>query len=154
MKKNERLEAWLTHWESGSHSNFPKEYTAYFYCFNQGDYYEAHDVLEHLWLRCEDNNRSFYQALIQFAGAFVHLQKHAQFPEHPTHGKRLPPAMRLFALANARLAPYPAIHLALDLIQIRSLCSLWSERAQSAASSLSGNSSPLAAFGSPKIALL
>lgn len=77
MKKNASIQAKLSAWESSTDSLLPKEYRAYFDCFNQGLYYEAHDVLEHLWLVCQDANRSFFQGLIQIAGAFVHFQKQA-----------------------------------------------------------------------------
>jgi len=154
MKKNERLETWLTEWDIETNSILPREYRAYFHCFNAGDFYEAHDVLEHLWLQCEDENRSFYQALIQFAGAFVHLQKHALYPEHPTHSRRLSPGARLFALADARLATYPTLHLKLDLLEVRALCALWSRRALGQATEAQQTRvSPLSAFDFPQLVL-
>lgn len=90
-------------------------YLAYFGCFNAGDYYEAHDVLEHLWLRGRDGNYGFYKGLIQLAGAFVHLKKQRARPDHPTDGRRLHPAVRLFRLAEKNLAAYRPHHLGLDL---------------------------------------
>jgi hypothetical protein len=154
MKKNERLETWLDEWDVEKNSLLPREYRAYFHCFNAGDFYDAHDVLEHLWLRCEDENRSFYQALIQFAGAFVHLQKHALFPDHPTHSRRLSPGARLFALADARFADYPKLHLQLNLLEVRALCALWSERAlQPETDPELARESPLIAFAPPQLKL-
>ena len=51
-------------------------YQNFFVCFNSGRYYESHDVLEELWLKVKAGpNGNFYKALIQIAGAFVHLQK-------------------------------------------------------------------------------
>ena len=51
-------------------------YLGYFVCFNRGLFYEAHEVLEELWLADRHGpNGSFYKGLIQLAGAFVHLQK-------------------------------------------------------------------------------
>ncbi|NBV85370.1 MAG: DUF309 domain-containing protein [Verrucomicrobia bacterium] len=155
MKKKERLQNWLSAWNSEHHCEFPKEYLAYFLCFNAGDFYEAHDVLEHLWLQCSDANRSFYQALIQFAGGFVHLQKHSQFPKHPTHKRRLSPARRLFALAAKRLAAYPEIHLGLEVSRVLEHCTLWSARALAAEIASSPPSeSPLSAFPPPNLTLL
>ena len=47
-------------------------YLAYFECFNRQLYYEAHDVLEALWLVDKHTpNGAFYKGLIQLAGAFV-----------------------------------------------------------------------------------
>jgi predicted metal-dependent hydrolase len=146
MKKNERMEAWLEVWDTDAHSPLPAEYRAFFACFNRGEYYEAHDALEHLWLRCHDSNRSFYQALIQFAGAFVHLQKHCLFPGHPTHSRRLAPARRLFALAAERLGAYPKRHLALNLGGVLALGAHWS--------ALAGQGpSPLAVHPPPRLCL-
>jgi predicted metal-dependent hydrolase len=51
-------------------------YLAYFECFNRGLFFEAHDVLEELWLEQKGgSNYAFHKGLIQLAGAFVHLQK-------------------------------------------------------------------------------
>lgn len=154
MKKNALLEVWLEKWETnqmtklpaGTRNSLPREYRAYFFCFNHAQYYEAHDVLEHLWLLCHDSNRSFYQALIQFAGAFVHFQKQALFPEHPTHSRRLAPGRRLLALAASRLKEYPLKHERLDLGHLLELCQLWQERSSS-------HERPLSAFPPPILAL-
>lgn len=151
MKKNERMEAWLAEWDTDSRSSLPSEYRAFFACFNKGEYYEAHDVLEHLWLQCHDSNRGFYQALIQFAGAFVHLQKHCLFPGHPTHSRRLAPARRLFALAAARLSVYPRRHLALDLGDLLAMGAHWSALATEKASPLSVHPAPTLALKTDEI---
>jgi predicted metal-dependent hydrolase len=138
MKKNNLLEAWLDSWEAADTpapsgpaqtQRFPREYRAFFHCFNTTRFYEAHDVLEHLWLRCTGADRSFYQALIQLAGAFVHFQKQAQFPAHPTHARRGAPGGRLLGLAKNRLAAFPDWHLGVDVAALRLLCTLWEARA-------------------------
>jgi hypothetical protein len=90
-------------------------YRAYFQCWNEQRYYEAHDVLEQLWLNTNTNDNDFFKGLIQAAGAFVHLQKKFEHPSHPTHGRRLKPAVRLFELAEKNLAPYSPKHHALDV---------------------------------------
>src|SRR5216117_3678649 len=80
-------------------------YLGYFACFNRGLFYEAHDVLEELWLADRKGpNGAFYKGLIQLAGAFVHLQK-----------GRLRPAAALFKLAHANLQRYPDGHERLDV---------------------------------------
>ena len=83
-------------------------YAAYFHHFNQEDYYEAHDVLESLWLEegRQARGASFYQGLIQLAGAFVHMRKHFEHPGHRVHQQRLAPAYRLLGLAEKNLAGY------------------------------------------------
>jgi predicted metal-dependent hydrolase len=92
--------------------DFNRHYVGYFRCFNEQLYYEAHDVLEEVWLPIRGQEQAkFYQGLIQLAGGFVHLQK-----------DRLGPAARLFALALANFEGYPDRHAGIDLIVIRKLC--------------------------------
>ena len=91
-------------------------YLGYFDCFNRGLYYEAHDVLEELWLAQgkDGANYAFYKGLIQFAGAFVHLQKN-----------RLRPAAALFKLARANLQKYATPHERLDLAAVLTVIERW-----------------------------
>jgi len=92
-------------------------YAGWFACFNRGEYYEAHDVLEALWLgqrRGPDDH--FYKGLIQLAGAFVHLQKN-----------RPGPADALFRLAENNLREYPARHHELDVSGVLRLIAAWRE---------------------------
>ncbi|MBM3833151.1 MAG: DUF309 domain-containing protein [Verrucomicrobia bacterium] len=89
---------------------FDPHYLGYFVCFNQQLYFEAHEVLEELWLldrRGPDGN--FYKGLIQLAGAFVLLQK-----------GRPEPAARLFKLARTNLESYLPIHHRLDVTKVLS----------------------------------
>jgi predicted metal-dependent hydrolase len=123
MNKRERISDFVRSLESGSTEGASQNYyTAFFQLWNAQKYYEAHDVLEQLWL-VEKNVElaRFYQALIQAAGAFVHLQKNFQQPSHPKHGGRLRPATRLFALALRNLEDLPDEFRALDLPVLRKL---------------------------------
>ena len=90
-------------------------YRAFFQCWNEQRYYEAHDVLEQVWLATETADDDFFKGLIQGAGAFVHLQKNFEHPSHPKHGRRLRPAVRLFQLAEKHLAPFAPVHHAFDV---------------------------------------
>ena len=90
-------------------------YRAYFQCWNDRHYYEAHDVLEQVWLNTNSDDNNFFKGLIQAAGAFVHLQKNYEHPAHPKHSRRLRPAVRLFELARKNLEPYAPLHHALDV---------------------------------------
>ena len=101
-------------------------YRAFFRCWNEQRYYEAHDVLEQLWLNTESPDADFFKGLIQAAGAFVHLQKRFEHPSHAKHGRRLPPAVRLFRLAQKNLANFAPWHHALD---VAALCKLLSRYA-------------------------
>jgi hypothetical protein len=96
-------------------------YRAFFQCWNEQRYYEAHDVLEQLWLKTDSGDADFFKGLIQAAGAFVHLQKRFEHPVHAKHSKRLPPAVRLFQLAEKNLSRFPPRHHELDVV---ALCQL------------------------------
>ena len=84
-------------------------YVGFFRCWNEQRYYEAHDVLEHLWLQTESEDANYFKGLIQAAGGFVHLQKQFARPTHPKDSRRLFPAVRLFRLAEKNLAPFAPV---------------------------------------------
>ena len=90
-------------------------YRAYFQCWNEQRYYEAHDVLEQVWLNRDSEDDLFFKGLIQAAGAFVHLKLNFEQPTHSKHGRRLKPAVRLFALAEKNLAMFAPKHHGLDV---------------------------------------
>ena len=119
MNKHARMTAFVATLDTDPVVALDPCYQGYFRCFNEGRYYEAHDVLEHLWLRGGrgDPNHAFFKGLIQVAGAFVHLRKQHEQPTHAKHGRRLRPAVRLFALAG-----YGSSHMGLDLHAVRALC--------------------------------
>jgi len=125
-KKSAKIQALI----SGlTHPVYDPHYLGFFACFNQQDYYEAHDVLEELWLAEGKSgpNYHFYKGLIQTAGAFVHLQKYHQASWHHVHGKRLEPGYRLFLLALANLGRYPSPYLGLRLEPILLLNSQYAD---------------------------
>jgi hypothetical protein len=119
-------------------------YTAYFLCFNRGEYYEAHDVLEHLWLEQPrgGTDHRFYQGLIQAAGAFVHMQHHHAAPAHPVHGRRLGPAARLLARAVDNTSHVGAGHHGLDLAFFHGLCRRHAQFLRSGANPWTPESAP------------
>ena len=121
MKKGERIQAYVE--SLSTQSEHDPCYTGYFICFNEQKYYEAHDVLEHLWLKAHGTASQFFKGLIQLAGAFVHLQKQHRRPEHSTDGRRLRPACRLFKLAHSNLQPFSPTYLDLDVCSVLELCS-------------------------------
>lgn len=90
-------------------------YLGFFDCFNHQLFYEAHDVLEELWLADRHGpNGDFFKGLIQLAGAFVHLQK-----------ERRRPAAAVFKLARTNLLKYPATHEQLDMVAVLKLVKDW-----------------------------
>jgi predicted metal-dependent hydrolase len=114
-------------------------YLGYFECFNSGYFFEAHDVLEELWLAQGKTgpNYAFYKGLIQFAGAFVHLQK-----------DRLSPAAALFKLTRANLLQYPSPHERLDLAALLGLIGEWLNRLEGA------STNPFPAHSAPRLKLI
>jgi uncharacterized protein len=127
MNKRERISQWVAEWigdeVSPNHTDLAKHpfYLAFFRCWNEQRYYEAHDVLEQLWLKTDRGDANFFKGLIQAAGAFVHLQKRFEHPSHAKHSRRLPPAVRLFRLAEKNLASFAPWHHRLD---VTALCHL------------------------------
>jgi predicted metal-dependent hydrolase len=114
-------------------------YAGYFHCFNRQLFYEAHDVLEHIWLPDKHGaNGAFYKGLIQLAGAFVHLQKN-----------RLRPAAALFKLARTNLEKYPGQHDGLDIKMVLTLIEKWLAELESK----NFETNPLTARNAPKLEL-
>jgi predicted metal-dependent hydrolase len=113
-------------------------YLGYFDCFNRRLFYEAHEVLEDLWLKDRRGaNGDFYKGLIQLAGAFVHLQK-----------GRLRPAAALFNLAQANLQKYPSPHEHLDVHLVLRLIAGWLRQLETGGF----NVNPLSAASLPHVA--
>jgi uncharacterized protein len=52
-----------------------KRLTEFIRLFNDQHFFEAHEVLEELWLECSGEQRRFYQGLIQCAVALAHAQR-------------------------------------------------------------------------------
>src|SRR5262249_55564645 len=96
-------------------------YRAFFQCWNEQRYYEAHDVLEQLWLKTKSPDADYFKGLIQAAGAFVHLQKRFEHPAHPKYSRRLSPAVRLLRLAESNLSRFGSRHHRVD---VSALCQL------------------------------
>jgi N-acetylglutamate synthase-like GNAT family acetyltransferase/predicted metal-dependent hydrolase len=113
-------------------------YLGYFGCFNEGLYYEAHDVLEEMWLPARGQHADhFYKGLIQLAGAFVHLQKN-----------RLGPSNALFELARANLEKYPGYYESLNVAHVLNLIANWQRRLRKRP-----NENPLQTHKPPRLAL-
>src|SRR5436190_16666994 len=115
-------------------------YRAFFRCWNEQRYYEAHDVLEQLWLKTKSRDANYFKGLIQAAGAFVHLQKQFEHPSHAKHGRRLPPAVRLFRLAEKNLSTFMPRHHAMAVTACCQLLRRYGD--QSVASEYPSNPSP------------
>ena len=104
-KKDHKVAALMEGIEAGEHD---PHLVGYLRCFNSQKFYEAHDVLEALWLKDRTGpDGDFFKGMIQFAGAFVHLQK-----------RRNRPAKVLFLRCTTYLSKYPSKFYALDVAGI------------------------------------
>ena len=111
-KKDHKVAVLMEGIETGEHD---PHLVGYLRCFNAQQFYEAHDVLETLWLKERTGpDGDFFKGLIQFAGSFVHLQK-----------RRLRPARVLFLRSTTYLYNYPSPHYALDVEGITRLAKRW-----------------------------
>src|SRR5687767_1540788 len=134
-KKSARIAAMIDSFRGQSRD---PHYLGYFACFNEGLYYEAHDVLEEMWLPNRGQPADhFYKGLIQLAGAFVHLQKN-----------RLGPANALFNLARANLEKFPAYYEGLNVWHVLNLIANWQRRLQDRP-----NENPLHTRNAPRLNL-
>lgn len=120
MSKSTRLEALVK--QLSGHVDTEACYQAYFLCFNDIKYYEAHDVLEYAWLKFPEKGGVFFKGLIQLAGAFVHLQKQYFRPHHYKFGSRLRPAQRLLWRASKNLQSYLPRYMRLDVATVLQVC--------------------------------
>lgn len=76
--------------------DWPEGYREFFRLFNERDFFEAHEVLEDVWVMEVPPLRDYYKGLIQSAVALCHW-------ERGNHA----PARRLWLLASNYLEPYP-----------------------------------------------
>jgi uncharacterized protein len=93
-----------------SELHYDPRYLLYFEHFNRQEYFEAHEVLEGLWLATAGQRRDFYKGLIQTAAVFL------KFKENKSE-----PATRLAARALALLEPYEPQFEGLDVRTVTQL---------------------------------
>jgi len=130
-KKDHKVAKLMEGIEAGEHD---LHLVGYLRCFNTQQFYEAHDVLEALWLKDRNGpDGDFFKGLIQFAGSFVHLQK-----------RRIRPAKVLFLRSTTYLCKYPSPHYALDVEGLIRIAKRWAEATESGIDLL-------AEWGSPQI---
>ncbi|MDX2033331.1 MAG: DUF309 domain-containing protein [Blastocatellia bacterium] len=83
--------------------NAAAEYSEGIALFNEGRYFECHEVWETIWLRAEGAEREFLHAMIQIAAALHHRER-----------GNAKGAASVHARAQARLAALPATMMGLD----------------------------------------
>jgi predicted metal-dependent hydrolase len=72
--------------------------------FNRGEFFDAHEVWEDLWMECPAAERRFIQALIQAAVAIHHFER----------GNHVG-AARLFKSGRAYMQPFRPVYRGLDV---------------------------------------
>ena len=82
--------------------------------FNQGEFFEAHEVLEDVWRQALAADKPFLQGLIQISVAFVHHSR-----------GNVQGARSLLARGCRNLSAYPAFHQGIHLQTLISSAEKW-----------------------------
>jgi predicted metal-dependent hydrolase len=83
-------------------------------CYQNREFFDAHEHWEGVWLRCHEPEKTFLQALIQIAAAFHHLER----------GNCVGTAS-LLRRAVARLDTYPAVYEGVAVEALRAAIREW-----------------------------
>jgi uncharacterized protein len=83
-------------------------------CYESGEFFLAHEHWEAIWLKCEEPEKTFLQALIQITAAFHHLQR----------GNFIGAASLLRA-ALGRLDAFPAAFGGIEVEDLRASVRAW-----------------------------
>jgi uncharacterized protein len=90
--------------EDAKHKTLNTKYEAGADLFNRGEYFDAHEVWEELWMDCPAAERRFVQALIQAAVAVYHFRR-------DNHAG----AARLFRSGKKYMEPYRPVYRGLNV---------------------------------------
>lgn len=63
----------------GEDGGIPERFEEGIKKFNEGKFYECHDILEDVWFEIRGSSRRFYQGLIHLAVGFYHLTHRKNF---------------------------------------------------------------------------
>ncbi len=83
-------------------------------CYESGRFFDAHEHWESVWLKCEEPEKTFLQALIQITAAFHHLQR-----------KNVRGAASLLRGALRRLDGFPAAYGGIEVEAVRESVRAW-----------------------------
>ncbi|MGN7471705.1 DUF309 domain-containing protein [Brevibacillus sp. SAFN-007a] len=84
---------------------YPAQYLQFIEKFNEGEYYECHDLLEDIWM--EDKSDKFLQGMLQLSVGLYHLE----------YGN-LKGARWMFGNARKYLSRYGPVHGGLDVGEV------------------------------------
>ena len=99
-------------------------------CYESGEYFDAHEHWESVWLKCDEPEKTFLQALIQITAAFHHFQQ-----------KNFKGTASLLRGALRRLDSFPAAYGGIEVEAVRASVREWL-RALDEASDSTGLSIP------------
>jgi predicted metal-dependent hydrolase len=85
-------------------------------CYRAGEFFEAHEHWEAVWLRSTEPDKTFLQSLIQVSAAFHHLRR------RNLHG-----TASLLRRSLAKLDRYPDLYAGIDVARLRGEMSAWIE---------------------------
>jgi predicted metal-dependent hydrolase len=85
-------------------------------CYRNEEFFLAHEHWEEIWLKCEEPDKTFLQALIQTTAAFHHLQR-----------KNYAGATSLLRAALRRLDPFPPDYGGIEVESLRKSIRIWLE---------------------------
>lgn len=88
--------------------DLPEEFLRGVELFNNGEFFECHEVLEEIWMKANGDEREFLHALIQAAAALHHIQR-----------GNLKGAQSVGQRAIGKLAKLPPLMMRLDTTQFR-----------------------------------
>ncbi|MGA2909684.1 MAG: DUF309 domain-containing protein [Terracidiphilus sp.] len=83
-------------------------------CYRTGEFFLAHEHWESVWLKCDEPEKTFLQALIQITAAFHHLQR-----------ENLRGAASLLRRALRRLESFPAAYAGTEVEVVRESVREW-----------------------------
>ncbi|MGO8932086.1 MAG: DUF309 domain-containing protein [Terracidiphilus sp.] len=83
-------------------------------CYKDGEFFLAHEHWEGVWLKCEEPEKTFLQALIQITAAFHHLQR-----------KNIKGAASLLRASLRRLDSFPAAYGGIEVEAVRENVREW-----------------------------
>lgn len=85
-------------------------------CFHSGEFFEAHEHWESVWLAAQEPEKTFLQGLIQVAAAFHHFQR-----------GNCPGTISLLRAAGRRLDRYPEAFAGVMVAPLRTAIRAWLE---------------------------
>ena len=83
-------------------------------CYRSGEFFEAHEHWELVWLKCSEREKTFLQSLIQVSAAFHHLGR-----------GNLVGARSLLTRALRRLEGYPERFSGVEVAGLRESLRVW-----------------------------